>query len=103
MGKGDIELVSNICDDVVQQALLHMEYDMWKEKLENPSRLGNASTNTFPTNIALRQELLRNDPTPYYAEYMDPAPKFRSWVLYGGRLFALHTQSKFSARRRRFD
>ena len=84
-------------DDVMNPAFLHFAYGMWKEKLETPSRLGNASTNTFSTKIAIRHKLLSNDTTPYYAEYMEP-PQYRSWILRGGRLFSLHAQSIFHAR-----
>ena len=37
MEDGEIEIAANISDDVVNQAFLHFEYDMWQEKLEKPT------------------------------------------------------------------
>ena len=38
----------------------------------DPNLVGNAETNTFPANIALRKQLPRNDLTPYCEWYMGP-------------------------------
>ena len=51
---GEMEISPNISDDVAHRAFLHLTFDLWKERLANPSRLENAPTNTFATNIALR-------------------------------------------------
>ena len=74
MEVGEIALVSNISDEVVNQAFLHLPYDMRMGKLGNPSWLENASPNTFATNISPPKELFSNDLTAYYAGYMKSPP-----------------------------